>query len=112
MCKVSNSYKSYYCVIIFYFTFYIGIFGQLSEKPLLPDDPEKAKKYVEDANHSKHPVRMACGHWFLLKPMDEHIRSPPFVHYCPVSVLKSNWNTRPIILHCTGFRSVVYAALW
>eukprot|EP01138_Halocafeteria_seosinensis_P004516 gb/GECG01004620.1/.p1 GENE.gb/GECG01004620.1/~~gb/GECG01004620.1/.p1 ORF type:complete len:494 (+),score=98.00 gb/GECG01004620.1/:1-1482(+) len=79
------------------FVFYLPkAICKISDQQLLPEDPKKAKKYADDLNHSKHPVRMACGHWFLLKPMDEHIRSPPFIHYCPhcaERLCHSRWET-------------------
>ncbi|CAE7535378.1 unnamed protein product [Symbiodinium sp. KB8] len=56
---------------------------KLSGQRLLPADPAKAAAYLEDKSHARHPVRLACGHWFRLRPLHAHMISPPFAHACP-----------------------------
>ncbi len=55
----------------------------LSGCRLLPPDPCKAQRYLDDKQHARHPVRVACGHWFHLRPLHHHLSCPPFCKPCP-----------------------------
>lgn len=55
----------------------------LSGAQLLPADPDKAQRYLQDKHHARHPIRVACGHWFHLRPLHQHLSTPPFCKPCP-----------------------------
>ena len=55
----------------------------LSGCRLLPASPDKALRYIEDKQHARRPVRVACGHWFHLRPLHHHLSTPPFCKPCP-----------------------------
>ena len=50
-------------------------------QPVLPSDPAKAIKFIENKN-LKRPERVYCGHWYHWGCLDKEMTSPPFGKVC------------------------------
>lgn len=55
----------------------------ISGKRILPADPARAARYCAAPKHARHPVRVMCGHWYLLRPLQHVVTAPPFIVPCP-----------------------------
>lgn len=58
---------------------------QVCKKPVLPNAPAKAAKYLDSDDHKKRPERVYCGHWYHYSCLDKYLTRPPFLKMCPVS---------------------------